>query len=164
MAQPAYGAPAAAVPGPLASWGERAIGFLIDGAMIFVGWIALFIVTLILGAVSDVLAALVGLLGYIILSLAFLYFGYLVGQNGASPGMRITGLKCVSEETGQVLGGGMGIVRSIAHILDSIVCYLGWFLPLMDDKNQTISDKVIKTVVLKDQTKESFSVELFKPS
>ena len=161
--QPAYGAPVAATAGPLASWGERAIALLIDLAIIFGGWILLVIAVAIVSVISDALGALVALVGYLALVVAQFYFGYLVGQNGASPGMRLQGLKCVAEDTGQLIGGGMGIVRTLAHILDSIVCYLGWFLPLVDDTNQTISDKVIKTVVLKDQAKESFSLELLKP-
>jgi hypothetical protein len=62
-----------------------------------------------------------------------------------------------------VLGGGMGIVRTIAHIVDSIICYIGWLFPLWDAKRQTIADKLVKTVVLADQPKQSFGIDLFKP-
>jgi hypothetical protein len=52
----------------------------------------------------------------------------------------------VSEATGQPIGFGMSVVRQLAHVLDGIICYLGFLLPLIDAKRQTIADKVIKTV------------------
>ena len=74
--------------------------------------------------------------------------GYLVGAKGQSPGMALMGLRCIGEETGQVIGGGMGVVRTIAHIVDSIICYIGWLFPLWDAKRQTIADKLVKTLVV----------------
>jgi len=168
MGQPGPGGAAMTTPGvspygPLAEWSQRAVGFLIDiGIVIAVGIVG-FIITAIVGVISNTLAALVGLVFYLIYSFLFLYFGYLVGVKGRSPGMALTGLTCVSEETGQVIGGGMGIVRSIAHIIDSFICYVGWFFPLWDAKRQTIADKVIKTYVLSGQPKAQFGPDIFKP-
>jgi hypothetical protein len=34
----------------------------------------------------------------------------------------------------------------VAHLLDSIVCNLGYLFPLWDAKRQTIADKVMSTV------------------
>jgi len=76
---------------------------------------------------------------------------------GASPGKKITGLRLMSDETGQIIGGGMGIVRHFAHIVDSIVCYIGWFMPLWDVKRQTIADKIMKTVVTSGNPKIDFA-------
>jgi uncharacterized RDD family membrane protein YckC len=149
--------------GNLADWGQRAVGILIDFAIIFVLWIVAFIITVIIGAISSTLGAIVGLLLYIAVSLAWLYMGFLVGAKGRSPGMAITGLRCVSAETGQEIGGGMGVVRTIAHIVDSIICYIGWLFPLWDEQRQTIADKLVKTHVLANQPKASFSIDLLKP-
>jgi uncharacterized RDD family membrane protein YckC len=160
---PAGGAPGASAYGELADWGQRALGILIDFAMIFVLWIVAFIVVLILSAISNTLGALVGFVVYLALTLAWLYMGYLVGQKGRSPGMAIMGLRCVGQETGQVIGGGMGVVRTIAHIIDSFICYIGWLFPLWDSQRQTIADKLVKTVVLTNQPKQSFSIDLLKP-
>ena len=56
------------------------------------------------------------------------------------------------------------MVRTIAHIVDSIICYIGWLFPLWDPKRQTIADKLVKTVVHKDDsTRRSFSPELWTP-
>ena len=77
--------------------------------------------------------------------------------------MAIMGLKCVSDETGELIGGGQGVLRTICHFIDSLICYIGWLFPLWDAKRQTIADKIVKTVVLTDEPKESFSIDLLKP-
>jgi hypothetical protein len=56
----------------------------------------------------------------------------------------------------------MGIVRYIAHVVDAIVCGLGFLLPLVDAQRQTIADKLLSTVVLRDQPKEQLTAEIFK--
>lgn len=149
--------------GTLAEWPQRAVGLLIDLAVIIGLIIVGAIVTAVVGAVSDVLGLLLGLVLYVAALGAWLYFSYLVGVTGQSPGMRLTGLKCVGEETGQPIGAGMGIVRYFAHIVDSVICYIGWLFPLWDDKKQTIADKLLKTVVVAGAPKQQFGPELFKP-
>jgi len=157
------GTPGMSQYGPLADWGQRAIGYLIDWGIVIAFFIVGFIITLVISAVSSTLGGLIGLLFYVVYICLFLYFGFLVGAKGRSPGMALTGLTCVSEETGQVIGGGMGIVRTFAHILDTLICYVGWLFPLWDPKRQTIADKVIKTIVLTDQPKAAFGPDIFKP-
>lgn len=161
-AQPTPGG-ATGVPGPLASWGQRVIAFLITIGMVIGFYIVGFILILIVGAVSDVLGFLVSLVVWLAsIGLAF-YFYYLDGESGGHPGKRLTGLKTVNAETGQTIGGGMGIVRYLAHFVDSIICYIGYLFPLWDEKRQTIADKLLTTVVVADQPKMSFGPELFKP-
>jgi uncharacterized RDD family membrane protein YckC len=77
-----------------------------------------------------------------------IWFSVQVGQTGQSPGMRVIGLKCISTQTGQPIGGGLGFVRSLAHIVDSLICYVGWLFPLWDSQRQTLADKIMKTVVV----------------
>ena len=55
-----------------------------------------------------------------------------------------------SEATGQPLGSTTGILRVVAHFVDSIICYVGWLFPLWDAKRQTLADKIIKSVVVAD--------------
>ena len=57
--------------------------------------------------------------------------------------------KVVSEVTGQPIGFTTGVIRQLAHIVDSIICYIGWLFPLWDSKRQTLADKIMKTVVVK---------------
>lgn len=165
-AMPGYGAPAmggagGSAHGQLIEWPQRVMATLVDFGFVLVGYIALFIIVAILGAISDTLGALVFILGYLVLSVAWFYFAFLTGARGQSPGKQIIGIKVVAEETGQPIGGGMGIVRQIAHFLDGI-CLIGYLFPLWDPKKQTFADKIIKTVVVPGE-KKSFGPELFKP-
>ena len=149
--------------GPLADWATRALGILIDFVLVIAIYVIGFIVTIILSIVSSALGSLFSLVWWLVEIGIWLYLGYLVGLRGYSPGMAIVGIKCVSEETGEIIGGGQGVIRSIAHIVDSLICYVGWLFPLWDAKRQTLADKIVKTVVLSDQPKQAFSIELFTP-
>lgn len=151
---PGGGGVPAASHGPLAEWPQRVIALLLD--VVFL--IPLMIVYAIMTSVSSTL----GIIFYLPVAAAGLYFAWLTGETGASPGKRIVGIKIVSEATGQPIGGVNGIVRQIAHALDSLVCCIGWFLPLFDAKKQTIADKVMTTVALSGQEKHDFGPELFK--
>src|SRR5687768_9422034 len=156
MSQPAT------APGPLASWGDRVVATLIDAAAVLAGYIVVWLLALIIGIVSDALGTLVLVLGYLVLSVYSFYLGYLEGETGQSPGKAITGLKVVRATDGQLIGGGMGIVRKLAHILDGI-CLIGYLFPLFDPMKQTFADKIMTTVVLRDQQKRPFSIDLFRP-
>ena len=46
------------------------------------------------------------------------------------------------------LGFGLSIVRQLAHIVDSLICYIGYLFPLWDAKRQTLADKIMTTVCL----------------
>ena len=52
------------------------------------------------------------------------------------------------EETGQPIGTLNAFLRDICHIIDGIICYIGYLFPLWDPKRQTIADKIMKTVVV----------------
>ncbi|GEM_PF-2567458 len=139
-----------ASPANLAPWGTRAIGFLIDFAPV---WI--------LEAITFRSTALLSVMG--LLSFAyFIYMGYLDGLTGQTPGKAIMGTRVVNVQ-GQVIGTGPGIGRKFAHILDSLVCMLGYFLPLVDAKRQTIADKVMSTYVVEGVEKKPFSIDLWMP-
>lgn len=135
----------------LAEWPERAIAFLID-------FLPLGIVVGILSSISFTL----GMILWVVWIGWFLYIASLNGSTGQSIGKKITGLKVVSEETGEVIGAGAGILRGIFHFVDSLICYIGWLFPLWDAKKQTIGDKIAKTLVLTDQPKQPVDMNLFK--
>jgi uncharacterized RDD family membrane protein YckC len=139
---PAYGStPYGAAPSdawqgpPLASWGLRVGGALIDGVISFAA-------SNIVGIINDNLGNLVGLA-------IFLYFGYLTGTTGQTPGRQVVKIKVLREADGQPLGAGAGIGRAFLHILDVISIGIGYLWPLWDKKNQTFADKAIHSVVIK---------------
>jgi uncharacterized RDD family membrane protein YckC len=72
----------------------------------------------------------------------------LAGRTGQSWGKQVLGIRLVKEATGEPIGGLMAFVRDIAHIVDSIICYIGFLFPLWDSKRQTLADKIMSTVVV----------------
>ncbi|MCV7224577.1 RDD family protein [Mycolicibacterium komossense] len=82
------------------------------------------------------------------LAFAIWNFGYRQGTTGSSIGKSIMKFKVISEKTGQPIGFGLSLVRQLAHILDSALCYLGYLFPLWDGKRQTFADKVMTTVCI----------------
>lgn len=157
-----YGQPAGygygAAGGNYAEWITRVLAYLVD-------WV-IAAIPMILGAIlastGKGLLVVIGVLLYLVGFVAALYFAFLTGKTGQSPGKRVMGIKVVNEATGQPIGGGMGIARAFIHIIDGIPCYLGYLWPLWDDKKQTFTDKVLSTVVLDGQPKQSFGPDLFK--
>ena len=126
--------------GTLADWGPRALGFLIDIALIFAAEIIFFILALIIKPLIF-LVGLVGLGGWV-------FMAWQIGEFGQTPGMRVVGLRCINNQSGQLLGFGMGVVRGLACIVNSIICYVGWFFPLWDNERQTVADKIMSTYVI----------------
>ncbi len=139
-----------AAPSPLASWGTRALGFVIDWAPIWILELFLFRSAL-FGALLSLVA-----IGYLV------YMGYLDGLTGQTPGKAIMGIRLVNQR-GELIGAGPGIGRKFVHIVDSIVCLLGWLLPLVDSRRQTIADKIMATFVVEGVEKKQFSIELWMP-
>jgi hypothetical protein len=43
---------------------------------------------------------------------------------------------------------GMAFVRDLCHIVDSLICYIGYLFPLWDAQRQTLADKIMSTVVI----------------
>jgi len=95
-----------------------------------------------LGVAAFSVCLLIGL-GYLLWN-----YGYRQGTTGSSIGKSIMKFKVVSEKTGQPIGFGLSVVRQLAHILDGVICYIGYLFPLWDKKRQTLADKIMTTVCL----------------
>lgn len=136
-----------AVPGELASWGQRALGWLVDALIVAVPTIVLYAIGD-AGKVSGL--AVVGVLYGVVMGI---WFSVQVGRYGGSPGMRMIGLRCVHKNTGQPVGGGMGFVRGLLHGVAWAVCGVLYIVdmlwPLWDGLRQTLADKIVSTVVIK---------------
>ena len=72
----------------------------------------------------------------------------LAGRTGQSWGKQVVGLRLVGEQTGQPIGGLNAFLRDLCHIVDAIICLIGFLFPLWDAKRQTLADKIMKTVVV----------------
>jgi uncharacterized RDD family membrane protein YckC len=129
-----------------ASWVQRAGGYIIDGLIV-----APF------GALASVLDGPTategpGAIYYVLNLLGFLVSAYnrwyLGGTTGQSWGRKALGITLVKEQTGQPMGPLMAFVRDLAHIVDTVICLIGWLFPLWDAKKQTLADKITGTVVI----------------
>lgn len=137
-------------PAPLADWGTRALGAIID-------WLP--------AAILSAIFSRAGFLSFVawLASLAYwAWIGHLEGVAGQSPGKAIMGMRLVNER-GELIGSGPGIGRKFAHIVDFLVCGLGFLLPLVDAKRQTIADKLLQTYVVTGVEKKPFAVDLWMP-
>lgn len=140
-----YGQPPIS-PDQLADWPQRALGGLID----FIGpsIIASIFYFIAVGTQSTFLSLFSLLLQFGALGFA-LYNAYLGGSTGQSIGKKYAKIRLVKEATGDVIGGGNGILRYLLHILDALPCYVGFLAPLFTAKKQTFADMIVSTVVVK---------------
>ena len=118
----------------LASWLHRVVGRLIDVLVVAIP-------ALVVGALTGSRGAsdLVGVALVVALAVCN-------GALGQSPGKRLVGLRLVRDRDGQLIGGSMGVVRELAHLVDTFTLLLGWFFPVWDGKRQTLADKIMSTV------------------
>jgi uncharacterized RDD family membrane protein YckC len=151
------------MPGQLAEWGQRALGWLIDFAVAIGGFIALVIIGAILGTVSNALFVLCYLLGAVFSIAWQVWLAVQVGQTGQTPGMRTMGLRALKRDTGQVVGTGMGVIRWLVYVGLGILCtipeILAFLWPLWDAQKQTLADKAVGTVVVT-VPKQPFSLSM----
>lgn len=169
-----YGAnPYGAAPGPygygpsnvqLASWGARVGATLIDGLIMtplfIIGLVVLF--STVTPATYDADGNLVTLGGPTGTGVAVLLLCYLLafvfnlwqlyrqGTTGQTIGKKTVGIRVLKQSTMQPTGFGGAFVRSLAHIIDALPCYVGFLAPLWDSNNRTFADQVCGTLVLKD--------------
>jgi uncharacterized RDD family membrane protein YckC len=149
-----------------ASWGRRALGFLLDAFLGAVAAIPFLIGYAMLGNDTewvtdatgerqiqsvDPSGATIGMLVLgLAISLAFYVWNSIIrqGRTGYSLGKTVVGIRLLTISTGEPMGAAMCFVRQLAHYVDSLVCYLGWFWPIWDSKRQTFADKIVRTVVV----------------
>jgi uncharacterized RDD family membrane protein YckC len=135
-----------------ANWGHRVGGYVIDSLLV----LPFSILAMALDGPTvnaDGTASGSGALYWILTLAGIAVFGYnrwfLAGTTGQSWGRKALGTRLVAEATGQPIGVGKAFARDIAHLFDTLICYIGWLFPIWDAKRQTISDKIVKTVVVK---------------
>jgi uncharacterized RDD family membrane protein YckC len=147
---------------PLASWGIRLGGLLIDSAIFFV-------VRLILGALFHRTHSLeahfamtnngtttqytFSFLVLLISALLFVAYGaIMIGGNGQTIGMMAVGIRAVRDGDEGPVGFGKAAGRAV------VATVLGWTViigllsdlwPLWDQKRQTFQDKAVGTVVIR---------------
>lgn len=71
------------------------------------------------------------------------------GLTGRSLGKLVTGQRLVDARTGRAIGIGRAFLRQLAHAVDALPCYLGFFWPLFDEQRRSFADVLTKTVVVR---------------
>jgi uncharacterized RDD family membrane protein YckC len=148
--EPPYGAPGVYGSVQYATWIQRVGAYLVDGLCAA----PFYILAVIFGrSTGDDGLTHINALYFVFYLLGLVLNGYnrwyLGGKTGQSWGKKALGLHLVGEQTGQPIGPGMAFVRDLAHIVDAIICYIGFLFPLWDAKKQTLADKIVKTLVIK---------------
>jgi uncharacterized RDD family membrane protein YckC len=145
-----------------ASWGDRAVGYLIDSVLVGAGMGVLYLFA---GALLTVISGLGGhgIAGGMCCMMIFLFpvasllvgiFNrvYLVATRGASIGQGVMRLRVV-DSNGKLLTMGTAFIRLLAQVALSFVPVVGPFLdllwPLWDERRQTLHDKAVGSYVLK---------------
>jgi uncharacterized RDD family membrane protein YckC len=163
---PGWGGPRA----DLASWGARAGAVLLDGLFAFLIFIPCLVLigitvaaadtttnpdgTVTTTNVSGTLVGLTVLLGIAGVVWALWNQGWRQGSQGWSWGKQVVGIKLVRESTGQPPGGWTGIGRLflrnvLGNVTFGIYTLLTYLWPLWDDKNQSLDDKMLSTLVVR---------------
>jgi uncharacterized RDD family membrane protein YckC len=138
LPEPPWGEPPVHACGAqLASWLHRVVGRVVDVAVV-------------LAPAALVWWASGSQLAYALVASALvLVVGWCNGAFGRSPGKRLIGLRLVRDADGGLPGGVVGVLRELAHVLDTWSLMIGWFFPLWDRKRQTFADKICGTVVVR---------------
>ncbi len=160
-------APPAIPPGGYASWLARVGAVLIDGlanavaaAPFYAGYISLLgshlTTTRNPDGTSDVhVTGSIGLPVTLMVvgtvtSLAFFVWNICLrqGRTGATVGKSILAIRLVSQSEGRPIGPLLAFVRHVCHLVDGLLCGLGYLWPLWDAQHQTFADKIMSTVVV----------------
>ncbi|WP_433165612.1 RDD family protein [Kribbella sp. CA-247076] len=142
-----------APPGQLAGWPIRVGASLLDSLLQFIPTITGIIVSLAIDGDQEQLGtggalAMVG--GFVVALLVWLWNRVVQqGRTGQSFGKKVTGLKVVHADTGQLIGTGPTIGRELCAVLFNNICTLNVLWPLWDAKQQTWHDKVVNDVVIR---------------
>jgi uncharacterized RDD family membrane protein YckC len=139
---------------PYAHWGKRVGATLVDG-LLFVPFYVVAVVLLAAQGDSNDPAPVwivLGVLAYVAGGVVtFWNTVWRQGSTGYSLGKQALGIRLVKEATLEAPGKGLTFGRQVAHVADSLSCYVGYLWPLWDEKRQTFADKICSTVVIEQQ-------------
>lgn len=128
-----------------ASWTSRVLSHVIDEFVVFIPFLVLDWLTRPPAGETS--------LENLLVSAAMAVFwiwnvGYRQGATGRSLGKSAMGTRCIVDTTGNPTGFWLQIGRQLLHVVDGLLCALGFIWPIWDAKRQTFSDKIVQTVVL----------------
>jgi uncharacterized RDD family membrane protein YckC len=144
-----------------ALWYTRAAAQVVDGLILSLGqavlmFPAVFVISLLdsFSGKQDPSAGYLlvqGILQLISVALIFVYYGYFLSKEGATPGLKFLGIK-VTKESGELLTFGQGILRTF---LFSLLSLINMIMILVTQKRQGIHDLAVGTITVKNEEKTS---------
>jgi uncharacterized RDD family membrane protein YckC len=161
------GPPGSAVgPQPLASFGVRLGGWLIDWVLLGIVTIPLLVLTHSLHSTHSVVVTngtfvshqtglFIGPGGIAIQALIVIGYGAVLcgAKRGQTVGMILVGIRSIDQQHGGAIGFSRALGRAAFEYLMAILFFVPWIIdmlfPLWDPSNQTLHDKVTRTVVIK---------------
>jgi uncharacterized RDD family membrane protein YckC len=151
----APGAGAAVIGPPRADYGQRVVAYLIDVGIGIGLYVAGFILVAIMGSIADFLGGLMTLVT-VVVYIAYFVWNFILqqGRTGQTIGKKQQGIKLVSDESGQPVGGVMAFVRYLVwSAIGSVTCGVYTLLdvlwPLWDADRKRLTDKMLKFSVVK---------------
>ncbi len=142
---------------PRAGFLVRFVALFVDHlALGIIAWVLTIIVAPIIGAtaatgipiVSWVAGAFGLVLGFILLFLQFLYFGWLWNANGQSFGMRLVNIKVLRRDGSRVSFLRGGLRGTIGYWISALVFGLGFIWAAFDARKEAWHDKLFDTTVV----------------
>lgn len=155
-----------------ASFGARAVAYLIDVAILMVPMFGGILLAMLLSFVGDVLAIVGALLAGALMLASFVYFFwnycYRQGVTGQTIGKQYKGIAVVRESDAQPVGAGMSFARYfIAGGISQVTCGLyGLIDPLwvlFDEDRQRLTDKILKFHVIELAQTVPVGMKTFNP-
>ena len=135
----------------LAGWWRRVAAYLVDVIISSALYFVLVITLLLTGGSDSGVASFLLLLIGVGSSIGLSIYNVIIqqGRTGQSWGKRILGVELLDDYSATPIGPMKCFVRQLAHMVDGMAFYIGFFWPLVDSKRQTFADKICSTVVVK---------------
>ncbi len=137
-----------------ASWWARAGALVLDWIIVGAVWFCFFLLAGVLETTAPTLRTISLIAGVVvIIALPIYNYCFLQSWNGATVGKRLLGIAVVRERSNHTLPAsslfGRWAMTNCLGILCNIGALLDHLWPLWDDKNQTIHDKVVSSIVVR---------------
>ncbi|GMU65593.1 MAG: hypothetical protein AMXMBFR36_18670 [Acidobacteriota bacterium] len=125
---------------------DGAIGGLLVGIFVVLGFVAAFVLPPEVAILASTALSAIGGFGYL-----FLFMLWFPAKKGATPGKKLLGLAIVTDgvRPGQGLGWGKAFIRLIGHLASGAVFSIGYLLVAFTSKKQGLHDLIAGTFVVR---------------
>jgi uncharacterized RDD family membrane protein YckC len=139
--------------GSYASWGRRAVAYLLDTLIVIVAVVAIGALAFAVAAVDESAGTVLFVIAIVcLLAVPIFYHVYFVGKTGQTWARRWLDIRVQHARTGRPIGYGPALGRYLITVAFGILylpLLLDYLWPLWDKENQTLHDKVATSVVVR---------------